>query len=83
MAEALECPICLTLPEGEVHQCHDLARMMTGLSVAVNATKAALLHKSGTCLHTLRHYCPIQSGVARAAVNLCSWAGSLAAEGQQ
>eukprot|EP00964_Phaeocystis_antarctica_P033928 scaffold19261_cov55-Phaeocystis_antarctica.AAC.1 len=23
MAEALECPVCLTLPEGEVHQCHE------------------------------------------------------------
>ena len=23
MAEAMECPICLTLPEGEVHQCHE------------------------------------------------------------
>ena len=23
MAEALECPICLTLPEGEVHQCNE------------------------------------------------------------
>ena len=23
MAEALECPVCLTLPEGEVHQCNE------------------------------------------------------------
>ena len=22
-AEALECPVCLTLPEGEVHQCNE------------------------------------------------------------
>ena len=23
MAESLECPVCLTLPEGEVHQCNE------------------------------------------------------------
>ena len=23
MADALECPVCLTLPAGEVHQCHN------------------------------------------------------------